>query len=225
MDPTALLVSGADLWVVNSTGNSLTEIATATGALVRTVTNQQYGPVRFDQPTALAVSGANLWVTNAAINAVTEVQTKSGSFVQTITATADGFSAPAGIASQGTHLWITESGTDSVTELSAATGALDQVITNSSLNEGYGFNEPSVVLAGAGVVYVVSPPGGSPMVTQVQTSSGNANWMMCNTNYAFNFLAPDGLAINGANLWVANGANNTLTEMNATTGVLVQDVG
>ncbi len=224
MDPIAFAVNGPDLWILNATGNSLTEIVAATGALVRTVTNQPYGPVRFDSPTALTVSGANLWVTNAANNSVTELKTKTGAFVQTITSSADGFATPAGIASDGAHVWISDSATDSLTELSASTGALDQVIGNSSLDGGYGFNAPSVVLAGSGVVYVVSPPGGSPMVTQVADGTGIANWMMCNTNYPFNFLNPAGLAIDGANLWVVNNANNSLSEMNAASGVWVKDV-
>jgi hypothetical protein len=223
-DPVAMTVDGANLWVLNQATNSLTEIAVATGHLVRTVANTPFGAVAFATPSAITTAGADLWVTNEGTNSVTEVLARTGAIVRVISASADSFATPAGIAYEATHIWVTDSATASLTELSASTGALVQVITNSSLDGGYGFQSPSVILAGAGVVYVASPPGGSPMITQIETTSGIANWMMCNTNYPFNFLNPDGLTIAAGNLFVANGANNTLSEMNASTGVWVQDV-
>jgi DNA-binding beta-propeller fold protein YncE len=223
-DPIAMAIVGADLWVVNESTNSLTEIATATGNLVRTVTNQPFGAVAFDGPVAITVAGQNLWIANDGTNSIAEVASRTGSITRVISSSADGFAMPAGVAYDGTHIWVTESATDAVTELMASTGALVQLITNSSLDGGYGFWSPSVIVAGAGVVYVASPPGGSPMITQIATSTGVANWMMCNTNYDFNFLNPDGMAIDAGNLFVANGANNTLSEMNASTGVWIQDV-
>jgi hypothetical protein len=223
-DPVAMAINGANLWIVNQSTNSLTEVVTATGRLVRTVANQPYGAVAFDAPSAITNAGADLWVTSLGTNAVTEVSARTGAVVRVVSASADGLAAPAGVAYDGVHVWVTDSATDAVTELTATTGALVQVITNSSLDGGYGFWSPATILAGSGVVYVASPPGGSPMVTQIATASGIANWMMCNTNYPFNFLNPDGFAIAAGNLFVANGANNSVSDMNATTGVWVQDV-
>lgn len=223
-DPVAMVVDGADLWVVDQATNSLTELATATGGLVRTVANQPFAAVAFDSPTAITTAGGDLWVTSAGSNSIAEVVARSGAIAHVFSASADGLATPEGVASDGTHIWITDSATNSVTELTARTGALVQVITNSSLDGGYGFQSPSVIVAGSGVVYVASPPGGSPMVTQIATSTGIANWMMCNTNYAFNFLNPDAMTIDASNLFVANGANNTVSVMNAATGVWVRDV-
>jgi hypothetical protein len=223
-DPVAEAVVGSDLWIVNQSTNSLTEVSTATGALVRTVANAPFGVVAFASPSAIAVAETNLWVTSDGTNAVTEVATRTGAIVRVVDASADGIAGPAGVAYDGTHVWITDATTDSVTELMASTGALVQLITNSSNNGGYGFWSPGPVIAGSGVVYVASPPGSSPMVTQIATNTGDSNWMMCNTNYPFNFLNPDGMVITGGNLFVANGANNTLSEMNASSGVWVQDV-
>jgi len=38
-DPQALVVAGTNLWVVNEDGNSLTEMDTDSGALIRTIAN------------------------------------------------------------------------------------------------------------------------------------------------------------------------------------------
>ena len=224
-DPVALAVNGLDLWVVNKSGNTLTEILTTTGHLVRVIFNHSRIPAPFSGPNALTVAGGNLWVTNGTGSTVTELRASSGALVQTLVSPTYQFSSPDGVAYDGTNIWVTNSATNAVSELAATTGALVQVITNSSLNGGYGFNLPSVVLSGAGYIYVVSPPGSSPMVTQINRTSGDSIWMMCNTNWNFNFSNPDALAINGANLWVANAGNNTLTEMNAETGLLVKDFG
>ena len=43
---------------------------------------------------------------------------------------------------------------------------------------------------------------------------------MCNTNYAFTFDDPSGIARYQNILWVVNRSNGVLDEMDATTGVL-----
>ncbi|MGO9910685.1 MAG: NHL repeat-containing protein [Acidimicrobiales bacterium] len=223
-DPSAMVVSKGDLWVTDAKGNSVTELEASTGHLVRVVANEKGSLSRFDDPVAITSAGTDLWVANFAGNSVTEIDATSGAVLKTLSKTQYGFSAPAGIAYDGTNLWVTDSGANQVTELKATTGAFVQILTNTSHNANYGFWSPASVMAAKGVVYVASPPGSSPMITQIDTSSGDSNWMMCNTNYLFHFANPSAFALDGNDLWVANEANNTLTEMNAKTGVLVTDV-
>ncbi len=224
--PVAALTIGTNLFVANEGNSTIAEIDATTGRLVRILTNAPKGPLRFDGPVALASTSTSttLWVANAANSSVTVVKIATGAVTSVLSSPTYDFSGLAGLAVNGADVWATNSATDSVTEFNATTGAFVQNITNSSLNANYGFNAPATVISWQGFVYVVSPPGTSPMVTQLQATTGDANWMMCNTNYAFNFLGPASLAILQGNLWVANAANNTLTEMDATTGVLIQDV-
>jgi hypothetical protein len=212
-----------DLWVVDSGANALTEINVTHDSLVRLVSQTSTHKAAFKDPMAIAGGNGDLWVVNDGNNSVTEVNAMTGAVLRILSASAFQFTVPGGVAFSQNLVWVTEPSTDEVTVINAANGTLNQVITNSSHSQGYGFNAPGPVLGTATNVYVASPPGGSPMVTQLEPSTGVANWMMCNTNYAFNFSNPDGLAIDGANLFVANQANNTVTEMNAATGVLVQD--
>jgi hypothetical protein len=224
-NPNAAVLDGADLWVTDGASNAVTEIRASDGSLVRVVKNSVKAPHGFDDPDAITVAGLDLWVANMkGGGSVTEINASTGSVVRTVNATADQLSAPDGVAFDGTHVWVTDSATNTLTELHG-NGQLVQVVTNSSHNGNYGFNVPSVVLFHDKYVYVVSPaPGGAPMITQVAIKTGYSEWMMCNSNYAFQFLLPSGLAIDGANLWVANAGNNSLTEMNAETGVLVTRV-
>ena len=220
-NPASLAVSWPDLFVANKGNSSVTEVSILTGQLVRLLTNVKGQPNRIDQPDAVDVGAGGLWVANLASNTLTEYVARTGAFVRTISSPTYALAGPAGISFDGRNIWVTDSTTNSVTEIVASTGALFQVITNASLSGGYGFDSPSTTISWHGFVYVVSPPGSSPMVTQVQASTGVANWMMCNTNYAFQFANPSALAIEGTSLWVASAGNNALVQMNAMTGALV----
>jgi hypothetical protein len=220
-DPVAITSSWPDLYVVNKNNSTVTIITMSTGHLVSVIANSHTHPTALAHPNAIAVAGADIWVTNSTSNSVSEFNKATGAFVRTLTSHAYQFSSPGGISFDGTRLWVTDVATNAVTEFAAANGALVQVITNSSLNGGYGFDGPSTTLASGQYVYVISPPGSSPMVTQMAKSTGDAKWMMCNTNYAFEFQNPSALAMNGADLWVTSQGNNGVIEMVAETGALV----
>ena len=63
-------MDGADVWVANRTGASLTELNAGDGNLVRTLSGGLY---HFDGPAGIAVDGSQLWVTNAYGNSVTQI--------------------------------------------------------------------------------------------------------------------------------------------------------
>ena len=80
---------------------------------------------------------------------------------------------------------------------------------------------PAPITSGDGYVFTASPPGASPMVTQITASTGSVNWMMCNTNAAYLFNNPQALVVAGSDLWVVNEGGNSLTEMDADSGALL----
>ena len=67
-------------------------------------------------------------------------------------------------------------------------------------------------------LFTASPPGASPMVSQITTAPPTANWMMCNTNGPYVFNNPQALVVAGTNLWVVNEGGNSLTEMDTDSG-------
>ncbi len=224
-NPIALLSVHRQLWIANASSSSLTVINATNGALIKVIAKGKGAP-SFDHPDALAVtpSRSDVWVTNPTNSTVTEVDARTLTVASVVSSDVGLFSNPDGIAIDGTAIFVANAGSNSVSMLSTSAGSLIQNIGNSSLNGGYGFNAPASMTSWGHDVFVTSPPGDSPMVTQISALTGDSNWMMCNTNFAFHFLAPSALAINGSHLWVANAGNNTLTEMDATTGALVRDI-
>jgi len=61
------------------------------------------------------------------------------------------------------------------------------------------------------------------MVTQLVGTTRSLPWMMCNGNGSYNFSNPQALVVYGPNLWVVNAGNNSLTEMNAASGMWPRD--
>ena len=222
-DPVALAVHGGEVWVVDRAANAITEINAGDGSLTRVLSRSARPGLGFDAPVALTFAGTTAWVVNQA-GSVTGFNASSAALVRRLTAARYGLAAPEGIAYAGHRLWITDSATNSVTETTSS-GDLVQVISNSSNNANYGFDAPSVVVAHRAQVYVISPPGSSPMVTKIETSTANGDWYECNNNFPRpHFDYPTGLTVYGSHLWVVSPRNNSLAELHISTGSLVKRI-
>ncbi|HTW20246.1 MAG TPA: PQQ-binding-like beta-propeller repeat protein [Mycobacteriales bacterium] len=220
-DPVAITVAGADVVVASRSSNTVTVIDAATGDLVRVVSNHTASGLRLDHPIALAVHAGTVWVANQG-GSVSAFRLATGTFVRRVAAKADGFATPAGIAYAGGRIWVSDQASNAVTEL-RTDGKLVQVITNSSNNANYGFDGPTVVAGHGKQVFVVSPPGSSPMVTKVETKTADGDWYECNTNKPNpHFANPTGLAFLGTHIWVVSPANNSLAELHYSTGALIK---
>jgi hypothetical protein len=104
-----------------------------------------------------------------------------------------------------------------VTEITPPSGAVVRVATS---DEGY-LPTPGPITNSDGYVFTASPPGSSPMITQITARTGVSNWMMCNTNGPYQFNNPQALVVAGRDLWVINEGGNSVTEMHMFTGALV----
>lgn len=220
--PSALLLNGTDGWVVNSAGDSVTEINLSTGSMVQVLSNQSDSSYSFDDPLAIGAVGSNIWIinntgasaTDALSGSATVINSATGAFVQLVEGPSYGLDSPAGVAYSGGDVWITDSADYQITELTTS-GSLVQVITNSSNDANYGFDHPTAIVATGSDVYVDSPPGSSPMITEVNASNSEGDWYECNTNSPDpDFDNPTGLVVSGSDAWVVSPADNTLTELN-----------
>ncbi len=215
-DPIAFALSGANLFVLNATG-SLTEIATGTGALVGTVSGPAFG---FHQPTGIAAADGRVFVANRGANTVTVINAATRTLVSILSGSPYSFNAPTGVAFDGANIWVTNQNADSVTELSASSLSELNVLVDTA-------NLPSVgpIIFGDEYIFTLSPPGSSPMVSQVTVGpSPSIPWMMCNTNGPYNFNNPQAAVANGTNLWIVNEGGNSLTEMDTDSGALIRTV-
>jgi len=231
--PVALASQGSSFLFVLSAGasggaGSVAKVSVATGKLVSSAAGAKF---RFNHPAAIIDVGQHLFVTDTGANAVTELYAPAMSLVQVLSDPASTpnspFDAPLGMLVGGADIWVANNAGLSVAELSATTGAVVQVVPNTN---NY-LPAPTAMAYGDGMLFVTSPPGNSPMVTQVvPTNPAKLPWMMCNSNGAYTFSNPRALVIYGTNLWVVNegGAGgppgDSLTEMNASTGWLIQVV-
>ncbi len=231
--PVAITASGSTLLVLNkgnvkkdpSVPGSITEIDASTGDLIQVISGSSYA---FKDPVAVAVSGPNAFVADHTNNAVTEVVISGGSLERVITG--GGLDGPDGVGVSSGYAWVSNSVSSAATQINASTGAI--VGTYSNNNGQYGFGSPSVVVGTTSNVYIASPFGSSPMVTDVNATSANPYWYECDTNSPdpyFSLLSA--LAVDGNYLWVASrsGANNpypdaatgSLTEIELSTGTEV----
>jgi hypothetical protein len=226
--PTALIAHGGNIWVADTASAAVTEFSAGSGALVRVLNPHHANRGGLHHPVALTAAGSHIWVLNdtrdassPGVGSLSEISAATGAFVGVTSGTRYGFAQSRGVAFDGTHLWVSDSATDSVTELTAS-GGFVQVVSNSSHNQNYGFDAPTMVAARAGHVYVISPPGASPMITQIEPSTAIGNWYECNTNVPDpNFLNPTGLAVQDHHVWVVSPANNSLAELRTSTGALI----
>ncbi len=136
-------------------------------------------------------------------------------------------SMPMGIGFDGTELWVTNSSNDTLTEISRATLKFVAVISADHSYNLWGPHDVLTMPSSPGTpatIYVTNVDGPtSSMVTRFTSTAPTTQqfgWTMCNTNYAFTFDDPSGIARYQNILWVVNRSNGVLDEMDATTGVL-----
>ncbi len=230
-DPVALANSGGTILVVNAgnatKGGSVTEIDAATGAVERVASGSAY---RFDGPDAIAANGGNAFVSDRMNNGVTEINVATGHLVAHVTGS--GLDRPDGIAISSGHVWVADSASNAITELGESPLAVGRSFDDS--DGAYGFGQPSVTVAYAGYVFVITPYGSSPMVTKLSAATGVPSWYMCNTNGPYYFSDLSAMTVVGTNMWVVShtGANNpnsaaatgSLTELKTGTGALVRTI-
>lgn len=214
--PVGLARSGQDLFVLNA-GGSVTEVAVGSGALIGNASSSAY---KFKSPTAITVAAGRVFVVNSGGNSVTVLNASTRAVIAVLSGSQFSFDSPKGIASDGSDLWVTNQAGDSVTEFSPATLHEVQVVTSDA---GY-FPDIGPIVYGDHYLFTASPPGSSPMVTQIIPSPISEPWMMCNTNGPYLFDNPQALAVSGTNLWVVNEGSSSLTEMNTDTGALIRTV-
>jgi hypothetical protein len=230
--PTAMMAHNGNIWVTGGTSAAVTEFRASDGSLMRVLNPKNNNTFDLHDPVALAAEPANIWVLNRSRNAsdpnvgsLTEINAATGALVTVKSGARYGFAGSRGVAFDGIHLWVSDSASNAVTELTS-NGTLVQVISNSSNNGNYGFDAPTVVSARSGHVYVISPPGPSPMITQIEPSTANGNWYECNTNVPDpRFGNPTDLTVQGHHVWVVSPANNSLAELRTSTGALIHRFG
>lgn len=214
--PFGMVVSGGHIWVANGGGNSVTELNTSDGSLVRTIRS----PADYlKEPTDIASSGADLWVLNEGDKSVTELSAANGSLVRVLTSEKYHFDFPQFIAYGDSHIWVANEGaakTDTgIVEINPANGSLTRVIHSKDLYS------PVAITTNGGDLWVTN--GYTKPVLEFNVSTGSLVRVIDDPDDRFN--NPLGIAATAGDVWVSNSEGpSAMTEINASTGSLVQVV-
>jgi len=167
-DPVAFTVSGPDVFVVDKGSNSVTEVNSANGRLVRVIARQG-----LSAPDGIAVGGGHVWVSDSASNAVTVIDRASGVVIATMSnANGDyGFGSPsAAITSAGSIFIASPFGSSPmVTKLSAASGKPSWYMCNT--NGPYYFSLLSAFAVQGDHLWVASRSGANSKTPGARTGS------------------------------------------------------
>jgi hypothetical protein len=214
-DPIALAAAAGELFVLSADGG-VTDVSATTGGLLGVVPGSQ---LSLQGPSSLAAAGNDLFVTDSVGDSVTEIDSRTMTVVKTLQGPSYKFKAPTGAVVHGGDLWVTNATGDSVTQIAVATGDVRRVIVDHT-----NLPTPGPITAGDGYVFTLSPPGVSPMVSQIDPANGKVAWMMCNTNGPYLFANPQAAVVSGTHLWIVNKDSNSLTEMNTDSGALIRTI-
>ncbi len=211
--PQAIASDGSNVWVVNSVGNTVTQMKASDGSWVKNLSGGSYG---FNGISGIAFGGTHLWVANNSGNSVTEMNASTGSWVQTLSGGSYGFNGPHVMAFDGSHMWVGNQSGNSVTELNASDGSWVRTLSGGS----YGFNNIYAVTFDGSHLWVANAGGNS--VTELNASDGS--WVQTLSGGSYGFAVPAAIAFDGTHLWVANAQGPSVTEISPSDGSWVRTV-
>jgi outer membrane protein assembly factor BamB len=210
LDPGVIVASPGRMWVGNNSGNSITEINSANGDLVRKVTTRAEKSLRTD---AMVVSGSHLWA--AAAVSIGEFNLSNGSLVRVIDKSAAEINSPAEVAVQGSHVWVLSSQTSPhLTELNESNGSLVQVLL---VPHAYAF-----VVSGRHLWMANPFPASQSTITEAKTSDGSV--IRTIKAPVLGLKTATALVTSGDRLWVTSGDSHEIAELNTETGKLIRRI-
>jgi YVTN family beta-propeller protein len=211
----AVSSDGTHVWV---SANNVVELDAATGVVVRSV------PVA---GSSISSDGSHVWLGQpAGVNGngtISEIDASTGAAVRTIGAPYGLGAKPVAISSDGTHVWAVTDASSvgfpngfGVTEIDASTGVQLGYISvgDGSSMQGVSSDGVHAWVTGtnANVVYEIGIPSStSTLGTVIQTIPVGSG--------------PVGISSDGSHVWVANTGDDTVTELDASTGAVVRTIG
>jgi hypothetical protein len=192
-NPTSMVFDGTNIWVGNSSNNSLAKIRASDGTTLGIFNVGQ-------QVNKLAFDGANIWVANAGPGTVTKIRASDGANLGSFPA---GPGAD-GVAYDGANLWISNPSANTVSKVRAFDGAnLGQI--------GVGSFPIGVAYDGANI-WVTNNNSGN--VTKLNASTSTVVGTFAVTAGG---AGARGIAFDGANVWIA-ASGNVLTKLRVSDG-------
>jgi hypothetical protein len=190
--PVGVAFDGANIWVTNNNGNTVTKLRASDGANLGTF---PAGP----NPGGVAFDGLNIWVTNSLASSVTKLRASDGLNLGTFPTR-----TPESVAFDGANVWA--AGLGLVTKLRLKDGK------NLGTFAGFGSGVTTVAFDGANIWLATDGAPGGSSVTKLRASDGALLGHFPVGD------APRAVVFDGANVWVANSGSNNVTKLRASDG-------
>jgi hypothetical protein len=180
-----------------------------------------FNTAEFDVPMGLVVGGGHLWVANQAGNSLTEVNPSTGGWMGTFGGAKYGFDHPTAITTAGPDLFVAN-GTGSLSEVRASNGAAIRTISGPK----FGFLHPIALAVSGHTVLVLNAgnPSATPSVagsiSEIDARTGRLLRQVSGASLALD--NPVALTVAGPDTYVADEANDSVTEIATTTGALIR---
>jgi len=204
-EPTAMTVSGNNLYVVNTSSNSVTQIDAASGDI-----KGEFGGtrLRMDSPVAIVVALSRVWVANFGNDSVTEWKVGSNSG-NVLSGSKFGFSQPQSIIYEGGFLWVANLHSSTITIISATTLKARILDIGSD-----GCLSPTALEYSSGTVWATCSQSNSLL----GLSSANLKVKSFVGGSGGRLFGPGPILQVGKNLWVANVASSSVSRFDVTGG-------
>jgi hypothetical protein len=171
------------------------------------------------QVAAIAVAGGHVWIADPSSDSITELDAANGAYVRTLSAPSYGFDDPSLIGSNGSDVWVVDSswiaGTPGLTEFDATTGARIRFISGATV----GVTEPISFSDDGSELWIGNEAG---TIQELSASTGALVREVTST--AENFQTPDIVTSDGASVWVADDHENSVTQLDESTGAFVRTI-
>jgi hypothetical protein len=212
--PGGVTTDGTYLYVADAGNNVIRQIVIATGTVstlagsligASGVADAPSGPgttATFNGPQGITTDGSNLYVADTQSGSIRKIVIFSGAVTTIVPGSTGGLNLPAAITYDGTNLYIADTSNSLIKSITTAGTPLNSTFAAVSNPQGITYNSMDTDL------YVTGASGVSQIL-----SAGVVKILPSVTG----LYAPQGITTDGANLYVANSANDTILKV-ATTG-------
>jgi YVTN family beta-propeller protein len=233
-NPIRVSFDGANVWVANYSGNSITKLQANDGTVLGTFT--------IASPAGMAFDGANIWVANSLLGGtVSKMRASDGTVLAVIFVG----SYPYGVAFDGANIWVANSGSNSVTKVQLSTNSVLGIFPVGSSPYGVAFDGTNIWVANSGgntlselrasdgTLIGTFRVGSGPYdvafdgtnIWAANSSSGTVSKLLATSGTSLGTFtvgsSPEGVVFDGANIWVANNGSNTVSKLRASDGAVL----
>ena len=228
--PNGITLSGNNLYVSDNNNFAIRKISLSTGA-VTTLAGGTQGSAdgigaaaRFNFPGCLTTDGTNLYLADNSNNEIRKITIDTGKVTTLAGSTSPGnsngtgssasFNCPWGITTDGVNLYVSDSNGNDIRRIVISTGVVTTLVVASA-----GLNNPMGLATDGSNLYVADL--GSNMIRKISiatgamtTLAGSATAGSSDGNGASaGFQAPRAIAIYGSTLYLVDGGNNAIREI------------